>query len=115
MREKCVKICPELSRQKNWLLHHDSAPSHISFFTREFFSKNNMTVDHRPPYFFPLFPRLDIKLKGRHFDTIEVIEAESRAVLNILTEHDFQDAFKEMAKALGTYAQGDYFEGEGGQ
>jgi hypothetical protein len=28
---------------------------------------------------------LKIKLKGRHFDTIEVIEAESQAVLNTLT------------------------------
>jgi hypothetical protein len=26
--------------------------------------------------------------------TTEVIEAESHAVLNTLTEHDFQDAFK---------------------
>jgi hypothetical protein len=42
-----------------------------------------------------LFPRLKIlvKLKGRHFDSTEVIEAESQAVLNTLTEHDFQDAF----------------------
>jgi hypothetical protein len=45
---------------------------------------------------------LKIKLKGRHFDTTEVIEAESRAVLNTLIEHDFQDAFKKMAEALGT-------------
>jgi hypothetical protein len=27
----------ELWRQKNWLLHHDNAPSHTSVFTREFF------------------------------------------------------------------------------
>jgi hypothetical protein len=32
-------------------------------------------------------------LKGSHFDTIEVMEAESQAVLDTLTEHDFQDAF----------------------
>jgi hypothetical protein len=31
----------------------------------------------------------------RHFDTIEVTEAESQAVLNTLTEHDFQYAFKD--------------------
>jgi hypothetical protein len=37
---------------------------------------------------------LKIRLKGLHFDTIEVIEAESQAVLNILTEQDLQDAFK---------------------
>jgi hypothetical protein len=37
---------------------------------------------------------LKLKLKDGHFDTNKVIEAESRAVLNTLTEHDFQDAFK---------------------
>jgi hypothetical protein len=43
-----------------------------------------------------------MKLKGCHFDTIEVIEAESQAVLNSLTEHDFQDAFKKFGEDLGT-------------
>jgi inactivated superfamily I helicase len=43
---------------------------------------------------------LKIKLKSRHFDTIEVIEAESQAVLNTLAEHDLQDAFKKMAETL---------------
>jgi hypothetical protein len=37
---------------------------------------------------------LKIKLKSRHFDTTEVIKAESHVVLNTLTEHDFQDEFK---------------------
>jgi hypothetical protein len=44
---------------------------------------------------------LKIKLRCRHFDTIEVIEAESQAVLNTLTEHDYQDVFK-ITEALGT-------------
>jgi hypothetical protein len=35
-----------------------------------------------------------MKLKSRHFDRIEVIEEESQAVLNTLTEDDFHDAFK---------------------
>jgi hypothetical protein len=59
---------------------------------------------------------LKIKLKGRHFDTIEVTEAESQAALNILTEHEFQGAFK-MAEALGivhTRGKG-YLEGDGDQ
>jgi hypothetical protein len=71
----------------------DCTPFHASFFTREFFTKNYTTVFPHPPYF-SLFPRLKMKLKGRHFDTIEAIEAESQAVLNSLTEHDFQGAFK---------------------
>jgi hypothetical protein len=37
---------------------------------------------------------LKIELKGRRFDTTEVIEAESQTVLNTLKEHNFQDAFK---------------------
>jgi hypothetical protein len=39
-----------------------------------------------------------MKLNGRHFDTVEVIEAESQAVLNSLTAHDFQDAFENWQK-----------------
>jgi hypothetical protein len=62
-------------------------------FHQEFLTKSNMTVIPHPPYF-SLFPRLKIKLEGRHFDTIEVIMAESQVVLNTLTEHNFKDAFK---------------------
>jgi hypothetical protein len=36
---------------------------------------------------------MKIKLAGHHFDTIEVIEAESQVGLKTLTEHYFQDAF----------------------
>jgi hypothetical protein len=43
-----------------------------------------------------------------------VIEVESRAVLNTLTEHDFQDAFNKIVGSLGTVniADGDNFEGD---
>jgi hypothetical protein len=50
-----------------------------------------------PCYFF-LFSRLKIKMKGHHFDTIEVIEAELQSVLTIFTEHDLQEAFKKWQK-----------------
>jgi hypothetical protein len=75
-----------------------------SFFTRESFTKSNLTLVPHPPYC-SLFPRLKIKLKGRHFDTIKVIEAESHAMLNTLIKHDFQDAFKNGRSAgNGAYA-----------
>jgi hypothetical protein len=67
-------------------------------FTREFLAKNNMTVVPHPPYF-SLFPELKIKIKGRRFDTIEVIEAKSQVVLNTLTEQVFQDVFKNLRSA----------------
>jgi hypothetical protein len=61
--------------QKNWLLHHDNAPSHTSFFTRAiFFTINNMTVFPTHLNFFS-FPSLRKKMKGCHFDTTEVTEA----------------------------------------
>jgi hypothetical protein len=66
---------------------------------------------------FSPFPQLKIKLKCRRFDTIEVIEAESQEVLNTLTEHDFQDAFKKWQKHWEWFisAEGDYFKGDSGQ
>jgi hypothetical protein len=61
-------------------------------FHQKFFSKRNMiAVPH--PHCSSLFPRLK-QPSGRNFDTVQVIEANSQAVLKDLTEHDFQDAFK---------------------
>jgi hypothetical protein len=39
-----------------------------------------------------------MKLKGSNFYTIEVIGAQSQVMLNTLTEHNFQDAFKKWQK-----------------
>jgi hypothetical protein len=79
-------------------------------------TKNNITVFLHPPSF-SLFPRPKIKEKGRNFDAIEVIEAESQAVLNTLTEHDFQDDFRKRQKPWERCirADGDYFGVDGGQ
>jgi hypothetical protein len=51
-----------------------------------------MTAVPHPPYFSA--SPIEDKLKGSHFDTLQQTEAESQAMLNILTEHDFHDAFK---------------------
>jgi len=60
-----------------------------------------MTVVPHPPYSpdlapsdFFLSPKLKMKLKGRRFQTLEEIQAESKAVLNTLRENDFQKCFK---------------------
>jgi hypothetical protein len=74
-----------------------------------------MTVVPHPLYF--SVASIEAKMKGRYFDRIEVNEAESQAVLNNLTDHDFQDAFKAWQKRWERciWAEGDYFEGDGGQ
>jgi transposase len=66
---------------------------------QEFFAKNKMAVVPRPLYSpdlapcdFFLFPKMKIKLKGRIFDTVEEIQAETQTVLNTLTKKYFQDA-----------------------
>jgi hypothetical protein len=51
-----------------------------------------MSLIPHPPYF-SVFP-IENKTEDCHFDTVEVMEAESQAVLNTLTEHNFQNAFK---------------------
>jgi nitrate reductase NapAB chaperone NapD len=53
------------------------------------------TISH---FLLLLFPRLEIKLRDRHFDTIVVMEAESQEVLNAHTDHGFQDASKKWQK-----------------
>jgi hypothetical protein len=68
-------------------------------------------------FFFLFFFLIEDKPVGRHFDTTEMTEAGSQAVLNTLTEHDFKDAFKpwQMYWEQCISAEGDYIKGDGGQ
>jgi hypothetical protein len=95
LHDNMRRLCPELWQQ-NWLLHHDNAPSHTSFLTR-----NNMTIVPHPPYFSRVSPIQD-KTERLKFGDNWGDQAESQAVLNTTTEPDFQDAFKRMAESLGT-------------
>jgi hypothetical protein len=83
---------------RNWLFFHENSTNYTSFFTREFLTKNDMALVYHSPQF-SMVSQMKIKFKGRHFDTVEVIEAESQAVLNTHTEHNFRNAF-EVAEAL---------------
>jgi hypothetical protein len=93
----CTKICehfaPNFGGKRTGCCitttHHLTLP----FSPGNFFTKNNMTVFPHPSHFF-LFFRVKIKLKGSHFHTTEVTKAESQAVLNTFTDHDFQDGIK---------------------
>jgi transposase len=103
------------------VLHHDNAPAHSAFQTRRFLTDNNVTVVPHPPYSpdlapsdFLLFPKLKMKLKGRRFQMVEEIQAESQAALNTLGEHGFQECFKNWQRrwdrcqaSEGNYCEGD--------
>jgi hypothetical protein len=59
---------------------------------------------------------MKLKLKGRRFDTIEEIQAESQSVLDTLTEKDFQEAFQKWRRwDQCLHAGGNYFEDDGFQ
>jgi hypothetical protein len=60
---------------------------------------------------------MKLKLKGRRFDTIEDIQAESQKVLDTVTEKDFQEAFQKWRRRLDRclLVGGNYFEGNSGR
>jgi hypothetical protein len=58
---------------------------------------------------------MKLKHKGRRFDTIEEIQAESQRVLDTLTEKDFQEVFQKWRRLWDRclHAGGNYFEADG--
>jgi len=91
---------PEISKNGDWLLHHDNVPAHTSHVVREFLTNNNMTIvpytAYSPdlaPCDFYVFPKMKLRVKGQHFVSIEEIQAQSQLVLNTLTLVDFKNCF----------------------
>ena len=123
LRENVRRKRPELWKNGDWLLHHGNAPAYTSLVVREFLTKNNMTTVPHPAYSpdlapcdFYVFPKMIIWLKGRHFLSIEEIEAELQQVLNMLKPEDFNECFQKWQNRWDRciQAQGEYFEGDGG-
>jgi hypothetical protein len=76
VRRKKTKIW----RNHKWL-NHDNAPAHTSLKTTDFVTNNNMIIVPYPAYSpelalcdFALFPKLNMKLKGRRFETVPDIQ-----------------------------------------
>ena len=91
---------------------------------QQFVAKNKIAVIPHPLYSpdlapcdFFLFSKMKLKLKGRRFDTITEIQAETQKVLNTLTEKDFQEAFQKWRRWWDRclHSGGNYFEGDSGQ
>jgi len=63
-----------------------------------------------------MFPKIKLQLKGRHFPSIEEIQAESQQILNTLTPADFSECFQKWQNRWDCciQAQGDYFKGDSG-
>jgi hypothetical protein len=96
LRENVRRNRLELWRKQTWLLNHDNSPSHSPVLAQQFLAKYKMAVIPYPPYSpdlvpceFFLFQKIKMEVKGRWFDNIELIQAESQRVLDTLTEKDF--------------------------
>jgi hypothetical protein len=50
------------------------------------------------PCDFALFPKLKMKLKGRHFETVSDIQGESQVVLDNIKQNYFHSAFEAWKK-----------------
>jgi histone-lysine N-methyltransferase SETMAR len=121
LRENVRSKWPEMWKNGDWFLHHDNAPAHTSLIVREFPKKNNMTTVPHPAYSpdlapcdFYVFPKMKLRLKGRHFVSIEDIQAELQQILNTLMPADFSECFLKWQNRWNRciQAQGDYFEGD---
>ena len=77
------------------------------------------TVRHPPyspdlaPRNFWLFPKLNEKLRGCRYETIEEMKEAVTKVIDTLTQEDFHEAFQKLLERYKCIAAGgNYFEGD---
>ncbi|UYV77095.1 hypothetical protein LAZ67_14003243 [Cordylochernes scorpioides] len=77
----------------------------------QFLAKHSTIQIPHPPYSpdlapndFCLYPKLKINLKGRKFDNVDMIQAESKATLRNLSKSDFISCFDNWKKRWNGYA-----------
>ena len=98
LKRRVQRVRPDIA--KDWKLHHDNAPSHSSFLVTNFLAKAGVPTIPQPPYSpdvappdFFLFPRLKGPMKGKHFESIEGIQAACTAALKDIPEEAYSGAF----------------------
>ncbi|UYV64811.1 K02A2.6-like [Cordylochernes scorpioides] len=123
LREAIHQKRPDLWKNKNWLLHHDNAPSYTSLLVRDFMAKNNTLMMPQPPYSpelapcdFFLFPKLKRPMKGRRYATLDEIKTASKEELKKIKKKkkDFLKCFEDWKNRWHKciISHGDYFEGD---
>ena len=119
LREAIRQKRPEKRAGKNWILPHDNARPHTAISVLQYIAKNSTVLLPQPPYSpelapndFFLYQKLNLSLKGRHFESIETVQKESRKFLKSLKPDDFRKAFENWKKLWlrCINAEGAYFE-----
>jgi len=104
----------------DWVLHHNNTPAHTALSIREFLVNKNIPILPHAPYSpdlapcnFYLFSKLNSKLMGHHFRTIENIQKIVTNELHTLTENDFRYCYIQWKKRNHCVtSRGSYFEGD---
>ncbi|UYV83854.1 hypothetical protein LAZ67_X000432 [Cordylochernes scorpioides] len=105
LREAVRLKRPERWQNNDWILHIDNARPHTAHVVLQFLAKHSTIHIPHPPYSpdlapndFFLYPKLKMKLKGRKFDNVDMIQAESKATLRNLSKSDFISCFDNWKK-----------------
>lgn len=121
LREDVRRKRPELWKNKNWVLHHDNAPSHSSLLVGQYLASKQVAVLPHPPYSpdlapadFFLFPKLKTTLKGCRFQSVDEIKQNSLRQLHTISKKEFQGAYQQWQKRWErcVASRGEYFEGD---
>ncbi|UYV80921.1 SETMAR [Cordylochernes scorpioides] len=105
LREAVSLKRPERWQNNDWILHVDNARPHTAHVVLQFLAKHSTIQIPHPPYSpdlatndFFLYLKLKMKLKGRKFDNVDMIQAESKATLRNLSKNDFISCFDNRKK-----------------
>ncbi|UYV62191.1 hypothetical protein LAZ67_1008171 [Cordylochernes scorpioides] len=100
LREAVRLKRPERWQNNDWILHVGNTRPHTVHVVLQFLAKHSTIQIPHPPYSpdlapndFFLYPKLKINLKGRKFDNVDMIQAESKATLRNLSKSDFISCF----------------------
>ncbi|UYV76078.1 hypothetical protein LAZ67_13002443 [Cordylochernes scorpioides] len=110
LREAVRLKRPERWQNNDWILHVGNARPHTVHVVLQFLAKHSTIQIPHPPYSpdlapndFFLYPKLKINLKGRKFDNVDMIQAESKATLRNLSKSDFISCFDNWKKRWNGY------------
>ena len=120
-RKRFRRKKPALFKSGQWHFQQDNAPIHNSILVTDYLSKMGIKTVHHPPYSpdlapcdFFLFPKLNEKLRGCRYETIEEMKEAVTKVMDTLTQEDFHEAFQRLLERYNKCiaAGGDYFGGD---
>ncbi|UYV77386.1 hypothetical protein LAZ67_15000814 [Cordylochernes scorpioides] len=118
-RDWTICLYGDNEQNNDWILHVGNARPHTAHVVLQFLAKHSTIQIPHPPYSpdlapndFFLYPKLKMNLKGRKFDNVDMIQAESKATLRNLSKSDFISCFDNWKKRWNRCieAGGAYFE-----